>query len=158
MRPCRTCWPSSRRRQTRPWQQMVTRRCTTQTEACQCAARHLACQERGALPHVEAHFPVATMRACACPVKKSDFTCALQGVLDILAGLPEHLCDRGALLRHLLAIARSAPAVEQGSVLRELLQRWLPFGKQPKAFVAWAEFLEQCSDAEARNLSELKFL
>ena len=85
-----------------------------------------------------------------------ELTRAQQGVLDILAGLPEHLCDRGALLRRLLAIERSAPAVEQASVLRELLQRWLPCGPQPKSFVAWANFLEHCTDTEARPLARLQ--
>lgn len=94
------------------------------------------------------------MRTCACPVDKSDFTCALQGALDILASLPEHLCDRGALLRRLLAIERSAPAGEQALVVRGLLQKWLPSRNQPKAFAAWAEFLEQCTDAEARPFPE----
>lgn len=79
-------------------------------------------------------------------------------MLDILAGLPEHLFDRGALLRRLLAIERSVPAVEQASVLREVLQRWLPFGRQPKAFVAWAEFLEQCTDTEVRPLAGFSFV
>ena len=76
-------------------------------------------------------------------------TSTLQGVLEILAGLPEHLCDRGALLRRLLAIKRSVPAAEQASSLRKLLQMWLPFGRQPEAFEAWAEFLGQCTDTEA---------
>ena len=74
----------------------------------------------------------------------------LQGVLDILAGLPEHLCDRGALLRRLLACERSVPAPQQASVLRELLHRWLPIGRQVEAYVAWADFLQQCTDTEAR--------
>ena len=77
--------------------------------------------------------------------------CTLQGVLETLAGLPEHLCDRGALLRRLLAMERSTPAGEQAAVVGELLRRWLPFGKQPKAFIVWAEFLEQCTDTEARS-------
>ena len=94
------------------------------------------------------------MQICACTLKWSGLTCTLQGVLDLLASLPEHLCDRGMLLRRLLALERSAPAGEQASVLRELLQRWLPFGKQPKAFVAWAEFLEQCTEMEARPYPE----
>lgn len=108
--------------------------------------------------HAYMCLELCACRTCACPVERLDFTCALQGVLDILAGLPEHLCDRGALLRRLLALERSAPAGEQASVLRELLQSWLPFGKQPKAFVAWAEFLEQCTDTEARPQPELLYI
>ena len=116
--------------------------------------------ERVALPYVEAPFPVVSKLTCVWTSTHADvrFLCGvirrymrMQGALDILAGLPEHLCDRSTLLRRLLAMVRSAPAGEQAPVVRELLQKWLPFGKQPKAFVAWAEFLEQCTDAEARS-------
>jgi len=70
--------------------------------------------------------------------------------LSILAGLPEHLCDRCMLLRRLLA--RESPAqVDDGtSRLADLMQAWLPCGKRPADYAAWAAFLEACSDCEAR--------
>ena len=67
MRPCRTCWRSLQRRQTRPWQQMVTRRYITTSVTCVsfwCAARRLTWLEHVALPRVEAPFPLATMLTC----------------------------------------------------------------------------------------------
>jgi len=69
---------------------------------------------------------------------------------SILAGLPEHLCDRCMLLRRLLA--RESPAQEDDgtSRLADLMQAWLPCGKPPADYAAWAAFLEACSDCEAR--------
>ncbi len=54
------------------------------------------------------------------------------------------------LLRRLLA--RESPAQEDDgtSRLADLMQAWLPCGKPPADYAAWAAFLEACSDCEAR--------
>lgn len=73
---------------------------------------------------------------------------ALQAVLALLASLPDAVCDRGVLLRRLLAQGCAPPAAGCSSPLGHLLQTWLPFGRRAAAFSAWADFLEQCTDLE----------
>lgn len=77
----------------------------------------------------------------------------LQAVLETLAALPERLCNRGTLLRRLLASERSAPVAEQSSPLGDLLRMWLPLGRRLADFTAWADFVEQCTDLEVRRSS-----